>query len=61
MDILLDGVGYTSEVHGTYHQLDTSDTVMLGSANSDILVQVGVLISSCFKNYFKIHALVYLL
>ena len=39
MDVSVDDTTYSSQVHGTYHQLDTSNTVMLGSANSDILVQ----------------------
>ena len=39
MEVILDGATHQSKVHGTYHQLDTSDTIMLGTANNNILVQ----------------------
>ena len=39
MEVILDGETHQSKVHGTYHQLDTSDTIMLGTANNNILVQ----------------------
>ena len=40
MEVRLDGVSYQSRVHGTYHQLDTTSTVMLGGAgNTETLVQ----------------------
>ena len=39
MEVTVDAVSYTSTVHGTYHQLDASNVVMIGSANNDLLVQ----------------------
>ena len=39
MEVRLDGVSYQSRVHGTYHQLDTSDVIMLGTANNQARVQ----------------------
>ena len=40
MDVSLDSVVHKSQVHGTYHQLDTTSTVMLGGAgNTETLVQ----------------------
>lgn len=39
MEVRLDGVSYQSRVHGTYHQLDTSDVIMLGTANNNARVQ----------------------
>ena len=39
MEVGLDGVSYQSRVHGTYHQLDTSDVIMLGMANNNARVQ----------------------
>ena len=39
MEVILDGERHESKVHGTYHQLDTSDTIMLGTSNNNLLVQ----------------------
>ena len=39
LDISLDELSYVSEVVGTYHQLDTSNSLLLGGAASDMLVQ----------------------
>ena len=39
MEVILDGKRHESKVHGTYHQLDTSDTIMLGTSNNNLLVQ----------------------
>ena len=39
MDVSLDSAVYKSQVHGTYHQLDTSDVIMLGTANNNARVQ----------------------
>ena len=40
MDVSLDSAVHKSQVHGTYHQLDTTSTVMLGGAgNTETLVQ----------------------
>ena len=40
MDVSLDSVVHKSQVHGTYHQLDTTGTLMLGGAgNTEMLVQ----------------------
>ena len=39
MEVILDGESYQSVVHGTYHQLDSSPVVMLGTANNNARVQ----------------------
>ena len=40
MDVSLDSSVHKSQVHGTYHQLDTRGTLMLGGAgNTEMLVQ----------------------
>ena len=39
LEVSVDEVRYSSTVHGTYHQLDTSNILMIGSANNDLLVQ----------------------
>ena len=40
MDVSLDSSVHKSQVHGTYHQLDTTGTLMLGGAgNTEMLVQ----------------------
>ena len=39
MEVSLDGEKHQSQVHGTYRQLDTRDTVLLGTANNNVLVQ----------------------
>ena len=39
LEVTLDGERYKSVVHGTYHQLDTSDVIMLGSANNKARIQ----------------------
>ena len=39
MDILLDELSYISQVHGTYHELNTINKVNFGSAQNDVLVE----------------------
>ena len=40
MDVSLDSAVHKSQVHGTYHQLDTTGTLMLGGAgNTEMQVQ----------------------
>ena len=39
MDIVLDELSYVSQVHGTYHELNTLNKVNFGSAQNDMLVE----------------------
>ena len=39
MDVTLDDTSYVSQVHGTYHELNTENKVILGSAESGVLVE----------------------
>ena len=39
MDVKLDEISYVTQVHGTYHELNTEGRVILGSAERDMLVE----------------------
>ena len=57
LDIVLDNATYSSQVHGTYHYLDTKNIVMFGS--SDSALSVMDLTQGHFQSGFQVKANLY--